>query len=43
MEFTLNASNTSAAAAQAALDMVLLTFRSNERGKIEIVRRSDKT
>ncbi len=43
MEFTLNASNTSAAAAQGALDMVLLTFRSNERGKIEIVRRSDKT
>ncbi len=43
LEFTLNADSTSAVAGQGALDMILLTFRSNERGKIEIVRRSDKT
>lgn len=43
MEFTLNAKSTAAPAAQAAMDMILLTFRSNERGRLEIVKRSDKT
>jgi hypothetical protein len=43
LEFTLNADSSSASAGQGALDMILLTFRSDERGKIEIVRRSDKT
>jgi hypothetical protein len=43
IEFTLDADNTYAATAQAALDMVLLTFRSNEGGRVSIVRRSDKT
>jgi hypothetical protein len=43
LEFTLNADSSSASAGQDALDMILLTFRSDELGKIEIVRRSDKT
>ncbi len=43
LEFTLNADKASAAAGQGAFDMILLTFRSNERGKIEVVRRSDKS
>ena len=43
MEFALNTDHKSASAAQGAFDMILLTFRSNERGKLEIVRRSDKT
>jgi hypothetical protein len=43
LEFTLNADSRSASAGQAALDMILLTFRSDERGKIEIVRRSENT
>ena len=38
MEFALNADTKSASAGQAAFDMILLTFRSNERGKLEIVR-----
>ena len=43
LEIALNADNNSASAGQGAFDMILLTFRSNERGRIEIVRRSDKT
>jgi len=43
LEFALNADSGSAAASRGAFDMILLTFRSNERGKIEIVRRPDKT
>jgi len=43
LEFTLNADSNCASAGQGAFDMILLTFRSNERGKIEIVRRSEKT
>lgn len=43
LEFALNADNNSAPAGQGAFDMILLTLRSNERGRIEIVRRSDKT
>jgi hypothetical protein len=43
MEFALNADTKSAAAGRAALDMILLTFRSNERGQLEIVARSDKS
>jgi hypothetical protein len=43
LEFSLNADGGSASAGQGALDMILLTFRSDERGKVEIVRRSDKT
>ena len=43
LEFTLNADRAMASAGQGALDMILLTFRSNERGKIEFVKRSDKT
>jgi hypothetical protein len=43
LEFTLNADSGIASAGQGALDTILLTFRSDERGKIEIVRRSDKT
>jgi hypothetical protein len=42
-EFALNADKRRAADAQGALDMILLTFRSNERGKIEIVKRSEKS
>ena len=43
MEFALNADAKSAAAGRAALDMILLTFRSNERGRLEIIERSDKS
>jgi hypothetical protein len=43
LEFALNTDSDSASASRGALDMILLTFRSNERGKIEIVRRPDKT
>lgn len=43
LEFGLNADTKMASAAQSALDMLLLTFRSNERGKIVVVRRSEKT
>jgi hypothetical protein len=43
LEFALNADCSSALAGQEAIDTILLTFRSDERGKIEIVRRSDKT
>jgi hypothetical protein len=43
LEFALNADNHNLSAGQGAFDMILLTFRSNERGRIEIVRRSDKT
>ncbi len=43
LEFALNADSNNASAGQAAFDMIVLTFRSNERGRIEIVRRSDKT
>ena len=43
LEFALNANNNNASAGQEAFDMIVLTFRSNERGRIEIVRHSDKT
>ena len=43
MEFVLNADTKNAVAGRAALDMILLTFRSNERGGFEIVERSDKS
>jgi hypothetical protein len=43
LEFTLNADSGSASAGQGTIDMILLTFRSDERGKIEIVRRSENT
>jgi hypothetical protein len=43
VEFALNADSSCASAGQAALDTVLLTFRSNEGGKLTIIRRSDKT
>jgi hypothetical protein len=43
LEFVLTADGASATAGQAALDAILLTFRSNERGPLEIVRRSDKS
>ena len=43
MEFALSADAKNAAAGRAALDMILLTFRSNERGRLEIVKRSDKS
>jgi hypothetical protein len=43
MEFVLNSNYNNASAGQGAFDMILLTFRSNERGKVEIVRRSEKT
>ena len=43
MEFVLNADTKNAVAGRAALDMILLTFRSNERGGLEIVERSDKS
>jgi hypothetical protein len=43
MEFVLNTDNACASAGQAALDMVLLTFHSNEEGKLRIIPRSDKT
>jgi len=43
MEFILNADARNALAGQAALEMVLLTFSSNEHGPLEIIPRSDKT
>ena len=43
LEFALNADSNSASEGQGAFDMILLTFRSNERGKLEVVRRSEKT
>jgi hypothetical protein len=43
LEFTLNADSGTVSAAQGAFDLVLLTFRSNERGRVELVIRSDKT
>jgi hypothetical protein len=43
LEFALNTDNNNASAGQRAFDLILLTFRSNERGKLEIVRRSEKT
>jgi hypothetical protein len=43
LEFALYADSDSASAGRAAFDMILVTFRSNERGEIEIVIRSDKT
>lgn len=43
LEFSLNADNNSASLGRGAFDSILLTLRSNERGRIEIVRRSDKT
>lgn len=43
IEFIVNADATNAPAACAAMDMVLLTFRSNERGPLEIIRRSDQS
>jgi hypothetical protein len=43
LEFALNVDTKKASAGQAALDMILLTFRSNERGKIEVVNRSERT
>jgi len=43
LEFTLNVDANRASTGQGAFDMMLLTFRSNERGKIEVVIRSDKT
>jgi hypothetical protein len=43
IEFVLNTDAKSVTAGRAALDMILLTFRSNERGSLEIVRRSDKS
>jgi hypothetical protein len=43
MEFALNADAKNGTAGRAALDMILLTFRSNERGRLEIIERSDKS
>jgi hypothetical protein len=43
MEFALNADAKNSAAGRAALDMILLTFRSNERGRLEIIAHSDKS
>jgi hypothetical protein len=43
MEFVLSADNSSASAAKAALDMIMLTFRSNEGGKLEIMSHSDRS
>jgi hypothetical protein len=43
MEFALSSDTKNAEAGRAALDMILLTFRSNERGRLEIVERSDKS
>jgi hypothetical protein len=43
VEFALNADGSYAPTGQAALDTVLLTFRSNEGAKLTIIRRSDKT
>lgn len=43
VEFILNTEAPTLPAARAAFDMILLTFRSNEHGKIEYEPRSDKT
>lgn len=43
LEFTLNADAKQASAAESAFSAILLTFRSNERGKLEIIRRSERT
>jgi hypothetical protein len=43
MEFALDADAKNASAGQAAMDTILLTFRSNEGGRLEIVKRSDKS
>ena len=43
MEFTLIANAKNAEAGRVALGMILLTFRSNEQGRLEIVERSDKS
>jgi hypothetical protein len=43
LEFTLVADTKSAPIAQGALDMILLSFRSNERGRLELVTHSDKS
>jgi hypothetical protein len=43
MEFALNADTKNSAAGRAALEMILLTLRSNERGRLEIVAHSDKS
>jgi hypothetical protein len=43
MEFVFNADERCPSACRAAFDVVLLTFRSNESGKLEIIKRSDKT
>jgi len=43
IEFALNADARNAKAGQSALDIILLSFRSNERGSLEIVPRSDKS
>ena len=43
VEFFLAAQSDNLSTAQGAFDMILLTFRSNERGKLEFVRRSDKS
>jgi hypothetical protein len=43
LEVILNADTSSARVGQQALDQVLLTLRSNEQGKLEIIRRSAKS
>lgn len=43
LAFTLNARPNSLAAGRRAFDQVLLTFRSNEAGKLEIIKRSQQT
>jgi hypothetical protein len=43
VEFVVNADHHSAAIGREALDMILLTFRANERGSLEIIERSDKS
>ena len=43
LEFALNSDARCTADSQSAFDMILLTFRSNEQGKVEIIKRSDKS
>lgn len=43
LEFKLHAKHSAASAAKRDFDTILLTFRSNERGRIEVLERSDKT
>jgi hypothetical protein len=43
LEFKLSTSSSQSAEAQAAFDLVLVSFRSNEQGKIQIVRRSESS